>query len=67
MSRRRSITYSREEAVAFLEKFERIKEIETLSPVLGFIFSRKGFVKEAEDYMIEKGIAYTDDEQWLAV
>ncbi|MCX6580128.1 MAG: hypothetical protein NT166_08080 [Candidatus Aminicenantes bacterium] len=59
--------FSREEAVAFLEKFERIKEIENLSPVLGFIFSRKGFVKEAEDYMIEKGIAYTDDEQWLEV
>ncbi|MCP5101846.1 MAG: hypothetical protein GY950_00620 [bacterium] len=59
--------FSKEEAAVFLEKFDWIKENESLSPVIGFIFSRKGFTTEAETYLQQKGIAYTDDEQWLDV
>ncbi len=59
--------FSRDEAVVFLEKFDWIKEKENLSPVVGFIFSRKGFTREAETYLQQKGIAYTDNEQWLDV
>jgi hypothetical protein len=33
--------------------------------VTGFIFSRKGFTKEAEEYLQANHIAYTEDEQWL--
>jgi hypothetical protein len=33
--------------------------------VVGFIFSRKGFTKEAEEYCKEKGIACSEDEKWL--
>jgi len=32
---------------------------------VGFIFSRSGFTKEAEDYCKEKGLACSDDERWL--
>lgn len=60
-------TFSKDEAVAFLEKFNTIKEKESLNPAAGFIFSRKGFTKEAETYLQENAIAYTSDEQWLDV
>ncbi len=59
--------FSKEEAVVFLEKFDWIKEKEDLSPVIGFVFSRKGFTREAETYLQRKGIVYTDDEQWLEI
>jgi hypothetical protein len=32
---------------------------------IGFIFSRSGFTKEAEDYCKNKGIACSEDERWL--
>jgi hypothetical protein len=51
--------------VHFLGKFEEIKKVENLERVIGFIFSRKGFTKEAEDYCKERGIACSDDERWL--
>jgi hypothetical protein len=57
--------FSKEEAVGFLEKFEEIKKIENLARVVGFIFSRSGFTKEAEDYCREKGIACSEDDRWL--
>ncbi len=59
--------FSLEEAVTFLEKFNIIKEKENLEPVMGFIFSRKGFTKEAENYLQQEGIAASSDEQWLEV
>lgn len=55
--------FFKDEASAFLEKFDMIREKENLALVIGFIFSRKGFTQEAENYLKEKGIAYTDDEQ----
>jgi len=32
---------------------------------VGFIFSKNGFTKDAEDYCQEKGIACSEDERWL--
>ena len=39
--------------------------MENLDKVVGFIFSRSGFTKEAEDYCKEKGIACSEDKKWL--
>jgi hypothetical protein len=57
--------FSKDEAVLFLDKYEEIKKIENLDRVVGFIFSRSGFTKEAEEYCREKGIACSEDERWL--
>jgi hypothetical protein len=57
--------FSKDEAIRFLDKFAEIKKIENLERVIGFIFSRSGFTKEAEDYCKEKGIACSEDERWL--
>ena len=57
--------FSKDEAVHFLGKFEEIKKMENLERVIGFIFSRKGFTGEAEDYCKERGIACSEDERWL--
>jgi hypothetical protein len=57
--------FSRDEAIRFLDKFAEIKRMENLERVIGFIFSRSGFTKEAEDYCREKGIACSEDERWL--
>jgi hypothetical protein len=57
--------FSKDEAVHFLGKFEKIKKMETLERAISFVFSRSGFTKEAEDYCREKGIACSEDERWL--
>jgi len=57
--------FSKDEVVGFLNKYEGIKKIENLERVVGFIFSRSGFSKEAEAYCKEKGIACSEDERWL--
>jgi hypothetical protein len=57
--------FSKDEAVHFLGKFEKIKKMETLERVISFIFSRSGFTAEAEEYCREKGIACSEDERWL--
>ena len=51
----------------FQLKFSEIKKRENLVRVVGFIFSRSGFTKDAEDYCREKGIACSEDERWLEV
>jgi hypothetical protein len=56
---------SKDEAVHFLGKFEEIRKMESLDRVIGFIFSRSGFTKEAEDYCKARGIACSEDERWL--
>ena len=56
---------SKDEVVDFKEKYEAIKKMENLERVIGFIFSRKGFTKEAEEYCKERGIACSEDERWL--
>lgn len=57
--------FSKEEAAAFAGKFEEIKRLKHIDRAVGFIFSRCGFTKEAEDYCRENGIACSDDEKWL--
>lgn len=57
--------FSLDEAAGFLEKFNHIKQKENLDHVIGFIFSRKGFTKEAESYLREQGIAASSDDRWL--
>ncbi|MCP5105367.1 MAG: hypothetical protein GY950_18405, partial [bacterium] len=59
--------FSLDEAAAFAEKLGHIKAKENLAPVIGFIFSRKGFTRGAENYLQEQGIAYTEAEQWLEI
>jgi hypothetical protein len=54
--------------LAFLYQIKRtivILELENIERAVGFIFSRCGFTKEAEDYCKEKGIACSEDERWL--
>jgi hypothetical protein len=58
--------FSKEEAAAFEAKMSRVKEIENLERAVGFIFSRSGFTKDAEDYCRERRIACSEDERWLA-
>jgi hypothetical protein len=57
--------FSLEEIKEFELKFAEIKKRENLERVVGFIFSRSGFTKEAEAYCKEKGIACSEDERWL--
>jgi hypothetical protein len=57
--------FSREEAVAFQGKFAELKTLENIERAVGFIFSRCGFTKEAEDFCKKKGIACSEDERWL--
>jgi hypothetical protein len=57
--------FSLEELKEFQLKFAEIKKRENLERVVGFIFSRAGFTKEAEAYCREKGIACSEDERWL--
>ena len=42
-----------------------MKKLENIERAVGFIFSRCGFTKDAEDYCKEKGIACSEDERWL--
>jgi hypothetical protein len=57
--------FSKNEIKEFELKFAEIKKREKLERVIGFIFSRSGFTKEAEAYCQEKGIACSEDENWL--
>jgi len=57
--------FSIKEVMEFELKFAEIKKREKLERVVGFIFSRSGFTKEAEDYCKEKGIACSEDDRWL--
>jgi hypothetical protein len=57
--------FSLDEIKDFETKFKEIKKRENLERVVGFIFSRKGFTVEAEEYCREKGIACSEDERWL--
>jgi hypothetical protein len=57
--------FSKEEAIAFETKFAEVKKLEKIDRAVGFIFSRSGFTREAEDYCRQKGIACSEDEKWL--
>jgi len=62
---RDSKKFSKEEAVDFEKKYMKVKAADHLDKAIGFIFSRTGFTKEAEEYCKEKGFACSDDERWL--
>ena len=57
--------FSKDEVMDFETKFDQVKKLENIDRAVGFIFSRSGFTKEAEDYCKEKGIACSEDEKWL--
>jgi hypothetical protein len=57
--------FSKEEATAFETKFAGVKKLENIERAVGFIFSRSGFTKEADEYCKTKGIACSEDERWL--
>ncbi|MCP4152331.1 MAG: hypothetical protein GY757_31630, partial [bacterium] len=62
---RESKKFSKDEVVAFERKFSALKELEKIEKVVGFIFSRSGFTKEAEAYCRKSGIACSEDTYWL--
>ncbi len=49
--------FNKEEAEAFHRKLEIIAVRESLDPVIGFVFSRKGFTRDAISFLKAKGIA----------
>jgi len=57
--------FSKDEVMEFEKKFAEVKKLENIDRVMGFIFSRCGFTKDAEDYCQQKGIACNEDERWL--
>jgi hypothetical protein len=57
--------FSKDEVINFEKKIAEVKKKENVGRVQGFIFSRSGFTKEAEEYCREKGIAYSEDDKWL--
>lgn len=57
--------FSLAEAEEFLNKMKRLEEIEEIERSVGFVFSRQGFTKEAEEFCRKKGIAYSSDERWV--
>ena len=57
--------FSKDEAVEFEKKLAAVKKMENIERAVGFIFSRSGFTKEAEDYCKGKGLACSDDGRWL--
>jgi hypothetical protein len=54
------------EVMEFENKFLEVKKLENVERAVGFIFSRCGFTKKAENYCREKGIACSEDERWLS-
>ena len=57
--------FSKDEVKGFETKFAEVKNLENIDRAVGFIFSRNGFTKDAEDYCKEKRIACAEDERWL--
>jgi hypothetical protein len=57
--------FSKDEVITFEKKLAEVKKLENIERLQGFIFSRSGFTKDAEDYCREKGIACSEDDRWL--
>ncbi len=57
--------FSEEEAAAFLKKMEELKEMEKIEKAVGFVFSPKGFTRDALQFFKEHRIAWSDDERWM--
>jgi hypothetical protein len=57
--------FSKKEVVELEKKIAEVKKVEKIGRAVGFIFSRSGFTKDAENYCRERGIACSEDERWL--
>jgi hypothetical protein len=59
------VLLTKKEAVELEKKIAEVKKVEKIERAVGFIFSRSGFTKDAENYCREQGIACSEDERWL--
>lgn len=57
--------FSAAEAAEFVQKAQTLQEREQIEKAVLFVFSRKGFTKDALAYFQKHGIAWSDDERWL--
>ena len=57
--------FSATEAAEFVKKAHALQEREQVAKAVLFVFSRKGFTRDAIAYLREHGIAYSEDEGWL--
>ncbi|MCP4146956.1 MAG: hypothetical protein GY757_04315, partial [bacterium] len=57
--------FSKDEVIAFERKYAMVTKLEQIERSVGFILSLCGFTKEAEDYCRKRGIACSDDDNWL--
>ncbi|MCP4402731.1 MAG: hypothetical protein GY801_36195 [bacterium] len=62
---RSSKAFSLAEAEEFARKAREAQEREQLRRAVLFVFSLKGFTKDALEYFQARGIAYSDDDRWL--
>ncbi len=62
---RSSKAFSLAEAEEFARKAREAEEREQLRRAVLFVFSLKGFTKDALEYFQVRGIAYSDDDRWL--
>jgi len=57
--------FSKKEAVEFSLKMKKLIKIENIKKSVGFVFSNTGFTKDALEFFMESGFAYSDDSRWL--
>ncbi len=57
--------FSLAEAKEFVQKSRELQEREQIARTIRFVFSLRGFTKDALNYFQEQDIAYSDDERWL--
>jgi len=60
-------TFSAAEAEEFVQKAQTLQEREQVEKAVLFVFSRKGFTRNALAYFQEHGIAWSDDDRWLGI
>jgi len=53
------------EATAFIDKANELVQLEHVEKYIFFVYSIKGFTKDAISFFKEKNIAWCDDEKWL--
>ncbi len=57
--------FSIEEIETFMKKAQALREQESLTDTVLFVFCSCGFAQETLDLFTEHGIAYSDDDRWL--
>jgi len=61
----RKAKFSVKETEAFIKKAMALMELEKIKKAVLFVFSLSGFHKNTLEYLKKKGIAWTDNKQWL--